>query len=103
MLAEDAHRGLEARLEPYGEMSEDQRKIYFDRLKFEVDIINQMGFPGYFLIVADFIKWAKDHDIPVGPGRGSGAGSLVRSEEHTSELQSRRNLVCRLLLEKKKE
>ena len=77
MLAEDAHRGLEARLEPYGEMSEDQRKIYFDRLKFEVDIINQMGFPGYFLIVADFIKWAKDHDIPVGPGRGSGAGSLV--------------------------
>ena len=77
MLAEDAHRGLEARLEPYGEMSDDQRKIYFDRLKFEVDIINQMGFPGYFLIVADFIKWAKDHDIPVGPGRGSGAGSLV--------------------------
>ena len=77
MLAEDAHRGLEARLEPYGEMSEDQRRIYFDRLKFEVDIINQMGFPGYFLIVADFIKWAKDHDIPVGPGRGSGAGSLV--------------------------
>ena len=77
MLEEDARKGLEVRLEPYGEMSEEDRKVYFDRLKFEVDIINQMGFPGYFLIVADFIKWAKDHDIPVGPGRGSGAGSLV--------------------------
>ena len=76
-LEEDARKGLEARLEPYGEMSDEQRKVYFDRLQFEVDIINQMGFPGYFLIVADFIKWAKDHDIPVGPGRGSGAGSLV--------------------------
>ncbi|WP_128892769.1 DNA polymerase III subunit alpha [Erythrobacter sp. HKB08] len=77
MLEEDARKGLEARLEPYGEMSEEERKVYFDRLDYEVGIINQMGFPGYFLIVADFIKWAKDHDIPVGPGRGSGAGSLV--------------------------
>ncbi len=77
MLEEDARRGLEKRLEPYGEMSEEERKVYFDRLDYEVGIINQMGFPGYFLIVADFIKWAKDHDIPVGPGRGSGAGSLV--------------------------
>jgi DNA polymerase-3 subunit alpha len=77
MLEQDARRGLEARLEPYGEMSEEEGKVYSDRLQFEVDIINQMGFPGYFLIVADFIKWAKDHDIPVGPGRGSGAGSLV--------------------------
>ncbi|QZD89699.1 DNA polymerase III subunit alpha [Qipengyuania aurantiaca] len=77
MLEEDARRGLEARLEPYGELPEDERKVYFDRLDYEVGIINQMGFPGYFLIVADFIKWAKDHDIPVGPGRGSGAGSLV--------------------------
>ncbi|MEP9402807.1 DNA polymerase III subunit alpha [Sphingomonas sp. VNH70] len=50
---------------------------YFARLEFELDVICQMGFPGYFLIVADFIKWAKDHDIPVGPGRGSGAGSAV--------------------------
>ncbi|MDO5704244.1 MAG: DNA polymerase III subunit alpha, partial [Paracoccus sp. (in: a-proteobacteria)] len=50
---------------------------YEARLDFELGIIEQMGFPGYFLIVADFIKWAKDHDIPVGPGRGSGAGSLV--------------------------
>ncbi|WP_298634206.1 DNA polymerase III subunit alpha [uncultured Umboniibacter sp.] len=50
---------------------------YAERLQFELDIIIQMGFPGYFLIVMDFIKWAKDHAIPVGPGRGSGAGSLV--------------------------
>jgi DNA polymerase III subunit alpha len=50
---------------------------YEARLTFEIDIIEKMGFPGYFLIVADFIKWAKDHGIPVGPGRGSGAGSLV--------------------------
>ena len=50
---------------------------YYDRLKFEVDIILQMGFPGYFLIVADFINWSKKNKIPVGPGRGSGAGSLV--------------------------
>jgi DNA polymerase III subunit alpha len=50
---------------------------YFDRLDFELDVIIQMGFPGYFLIVADFIKWAKDNGIPVGPGRGSGAGSAV--------------------------
>ncbi|MXP09661.1 DNA polymerase III subunit alpha [Pseudoblastomonas halimionae] len=77
MLAEDARKGLEKRLEPYGELSAEERKTYDDRLDYEVGIINQMGFPGYFLIVADFIKWAKDHDIPVGPGRGSGAGSLV--------------------------
>ncbi|QZD88133.1 DNA polymerase III subunit alpha [Qipengyuania psychrotolerans] len=77
MLEADARKGLSARLEPYGEMSAEDRKAYFDRLEYEVGIINQMGFPGYFLIVADFIKWAKDHDIPVGPGRGSGAGSVV--------------------------
>ena len=50
---------------------------YEARLDYELGVIEGMGFPGYFLIVADFIKWAKDHDIPVGPGRGSGAGSLV--------------------------
>jgi DNA polymerase III subunit alpha len=52
-------------------------KSYFDRLDFECDVIIRMGFPGYFLIVADFIKWAKENGIPVGPGRGSGAGSVV--------------------------
>ncbi len=77
MMAEDARRGLEMRLAPYGEMSAEERKVYEDRLQFEVDIITRMGFPGYFLIVADFIKWAKENGIPVGPGRGSGAGSLV--------------------------
>lgn len=50
---------------------------YVERLEVEIDTIIKMGFPGYFLIVSDFIKWAKDHNIPVGPGRGSGAGSLV--------------------------
>ncbi len=54
-----------------------KKQAYTDRLKFELDIINQMGFPGYFLIVMDFIRWAKKNDVPVGPGRGSGAGSLV--------------------------
>ncbi|MEZ5768467.1 MAG: hypothetical protein R3D80_12940 [Paracoccaceae bacterium] len=53
------------------------REVYDERLRFELGIIEQMGFPGYFLIVADFIKWSKDQGIPVGPGRGSGAGSLV--------------------------
>ncbi len=53
------------------------KAIYLERLQVEIEMINQMGFPGYFLIVSDFIKWAKDHQIPVGPGRGSGAGSLV--------------------------
>ena len=57
--------------------SAEQQKIYTDRLDEELDIIINMGFPGYFLIVSDFIKWAKAQQIPVGPGRGSGAGSLV--------------------------
>ena len=53
------------------------KKLYEERLQVEIDVICQMGFPGYFLIVADFIQWSKDNEIPVGPGRGSGAGSLV--------------------------
>ncbi|WP_375202951.1 DNA polymerase III subunit alpha [Hyphococcus sp.] len=74
-LERQAREGLKARLranEPATNESE-----YWDRLKIELDIINRMGFPGYFLIVSDFIKWAKREDVPVGPGRGSGAGSLV--------------------------
>src|SRR3546814_6550164 len=55
----------------------DVARPYHDRLAMELGVIEQMGFPGYFLIVSDFIKWAKAYDIPVGPGRGSGAGSLV--------------------------
>jgi DNA polymerase-3 subunit alpha len=77
MLAEDSRAGLEARLAAYPDLSEEERRVYFDRLEFEIDVIVKMGFPGYFLIVADFIKWAKDQGIPVGPGRGSGAGSAV--------------------------
>ncbi|MDP5103616.1 MAG: DNA polymerase III subunit alpha [Erythrobacter sp.] len=77
MLAEDSRAGLEARLAPYGELTAEERKAYYDRLEFEIDVIIGMGFPGYFLIVADFIKWAKEQGIPVGPGRGSGAGSVV--------------------------
>src|SRR6056297_626230 len=74
-LRRQAKAGLQARLAviPHAASVEDYEK----RLEFELGIIEGMGFPGYFLIVADFIKWAKDHDIPVGPGRGSGAGSLV--------------------------
>ncbi|QFT78054.1 DNA polymerase III subunit alpha [Erythrobacter sp. THAF29] len=77
MLAELSRKGLEARLEPYEDLTEEQRKEYFDRLDYEIEIIVNMGFPGYFLIVADFIQWAKEQGIPVGPGRGSGAGSIV--------------------------
>jgi DNA polymerase-3 subunit alpha len=77
MIAEDARAGLDRRLAPYGEMTPEARQVYTDRLEFEIDVINRMGFGGYFLIVADFIKWAKDQGIPVGPGRGSGAGSVV--------------------------
>lgn len=75
-----AKEGLEERLiENFPDINErnQQRPIYEKRLDFELNIIKNMGFPGYFLIVSDFIKWAKEHDIPVGPGRGSGAGSLV--------------------------
>ncbi len=77
MLADHARAGLEKRLAPYGELASEERQAYFDRLDFEVGIINRMGFAGYFLIVADFIQWAKGSDIPVGPGRGSGAGSVA--------------------------
>ncbi len=73
-LRRDAHAGLAARLaaRPVADAT-----VYKDRLDFELDVIIRMGFAGYFLIVADFIKWAKGEGIPVGPGRGSGAGSLV--------------------------
>ena len=74
-------QGLEERLDFLLDRSapdfEEKRKPYDERLEFELDIIIQMGFPGYFLIVMDFIQWGKDNGIPVGPGRGSGAGSLV--------------------------
>ncbi|MEM7744188.1 MAG: DNA polymerase III subunit alpha [Pseudomonadota bacterium] len=74
-LARQAREGLAERLAVIPHAAPVD--VYEKRLEFELGIIEGMGFPGYFLIVADFIKWAKEHDIPVGPGRGSGAGSLV--------------------------
>jgi DNA polymerase-3 subunit alpha len=79
-LVAESKGGLELRLlQLYGdpEVRERERPRYEARLQFETDTIIKMGFPGYFLIVADFIRWAKNNGVPVGPGRGSGAGSLV--------------------------
>ncbi|MDH3509671.1 MAG: DNA polymerase III subunit alpha [Gammaproteobacteria bacterium] len=74
-LAAQASEGLRTRLDLNA--NTEVPATYAERLKTELDVIRGMGFPGYFLIVADFIRWAKANDIPVGPGRGSGAGSLV--------------------------
>ncbi|RLQ87689.1 DNA polymerase III subunit alpha [Notoacmeibacter ruber] len=76
-LARQAHEGLSARLAQHGPWEGHNEQDYRDRLDYELGIIERMGFPGYFLIVSDFIKYAKSEDIPVGPGRGSGAGSVV--------------------------
>ncbi|ALN85126.1 DNA polymerase III, &alpha subunit [Lysobacter capsici] len=76
-LRAQSREGLIKRLEKNPIAPGKTRQIYDERLETELDVIIKMGFPGYFLIVADFINWAKDHEIPVGPGRGSGAGSLV--------------------------
>ncbi len=76
-LRRQAHEGLERRIADQGLSEGYTREDYAKRLDYELGVIERMKFPGYFLIVADFIKWAKAHDIPVGPGRGSGAGSLV--------------------------
>ncbi|OGB24970.1 MAG: DNA polymerase III subunit alpha [Burkholderiales bacterium RIFCSPLOWO2_02_FULL_57_36] len=79
-LVMEAQQGLNSRLlhlYPDDAVREQERPRYEARLKFETDTISKMGFPGYFLIVADFIQWAKNNGVPVGPGRGSGAGSLV--------------------------
>ena len=76
-LVRQAEAGLTARLAARGMAPGSDDATYRARLAFELDVITNMKFPGYFLIVADFIKWAKDKGIPVGPGRGSGAGSLV--------------------------
>ncbi len=83
-LRRQSHEGLEIRLQSKFAIEEispekqaEIRSQYFARLDFEIDVIVKMDFPGYFLIVSDFIKWAKNNDIPVGPGRGSGAGSVA--------------------------
>ena len=92
--------GLEARLNvlyPNPEKREAKRVQYIERLAFECKIINQMGFAGYFLIVADFINWAKHNGVPVGPGRGSGAGSLVAYSLNITDLDP---LAYNLLFER---
>lgn len=79
-LIKKSEEGLERRLAflfPDEQVRAERRPDYDDRLKVELEVINNMGFPGYFLIVMEFIQWSKDNDVPVGPGRGSGAGSLV--------------------------
>ncbi|HEU0276224.1 MAG TPA: DNA polymerase III subunit alpha [Rhodanobacteraceae bacterium] len=76
-IGELAHAGLEERLAEFGVAPGHTREDYDRRLTHELDTIVKMGFPGYFLIVSDFIRWAKSQGIPVGPGRGSGAGSVV--------------------------
>lgn len=80
-LSRLSEKGLETRLQQLFMHREaeipNQRAVYDERLKIELSVINSMGFAGYFLIVADFIQWAKNNGVPVGPGRGSGAGSLV--------------------------
>ncbi|WP_235041263.1 DNA polymerase III subunit alpha [Vreelandella profundi] len=90
-----SHDGLTDRLdflfpaERYPRESDEYKAInqrYRDRLEFELNVIIQMGFPGYFLIVMDFIQWAKDNNVPVGPGRGSGAGSLVAYAQKITDL-----------------
>ena len=89
-FARVAQEGLEKRLailvpEDLPDATE-KRAPYHERLQIEIDVITSMGFPGYFLIVADFIQWSKDHQIPVGPGRGSGAGSLVAYAMNITDL-----------------
>jgi DNA polymerase-3 subunit alpha len=76
-LQQESERGLRDRLKKLPGATEHSREDYRRRLQTELEVINGMGFAGYFLIVADFISWARRNDIPVGPGRGSGAGSLV--------------------------
>lgn len=92
-ITEEAYRGLDERLKKavYFEGMTPEQKLeiderYYARLEYELSVIKKMGFPGYFLIVSDFIKWSKGHGVPVGPGRGSGAGSIVAWALKVTEL-----------------
>ena len=83
-ITEEAYKGLDERMKAhvyFEGMTDEQKaeidKKYYDRLEYELSVIKKMGFPGYFLIVSDFIRWSKNNGVPVGPGRGSGAGSIV--------------------------
>ena len=90
-LDELAHQGLEERLE--GVTDPETRKSYAERLEYELDVIKRMQFPGYFLVVADFINYAKRSGIPVGPGRGSSAGSLVAYALRITDLDPIRHVL----------
>jgi DNA polymerase III subunit alpha len=90
-LDELARQGLEARLE--GITDAETRKAYYERLEYELDVIKRMKFPGYFLVVADFINYAKQSGIPVGPGRGSSAGSLVAYALKITDLDPIRHVL----------
>ena len=89
-LVKVSEEGLQERLEFLFDKDspdfEEIRKPYDERLAIELEVINKMGFPGYFLIVMEFIQWSKDNNIPVGPGRGSGAGSLVAYAQKITDL-----------------
>ena len=83
-ITEEAYRGLDERMQAQvytPTMTPEERheidEEYYARLEYELSVIKKMGFPGYFLIVSDFIRWSKTHGVPIGPGRGSGAGSIV--------------------------
>jgi len=92
-ITEEAYKGLKERMEKQvytPDMTVEQKaeidKKYFERLEYELSVIKRMGFPGYFLIVSDFIRWSKNNGVPVGPGRGSGAGSIVAWSLKITEL-----------------
>ena len=85
-LRNETQSGLERILARLGDQAEQHRAEYEERMEFELGIINQMGYPGYFLIVADFIRWSKENDVPVGPGRGSGAASIVAASLGITDL-----------------
>jgi DNA polymerase III subunit alpha len=99
VLAEQAQKGLEDRLEYIRLLRPDfsaanRKRTYRDRLVRELETIRSMGFPSYFLIVADFINWAKDNGIPVGPGRGSAAGSLVAYAIRITDIDPCHTICC---------
>lgn len=92
-LREEAYKGLAHKMETqvyFEGMTEEEKKElderYYARLEYELSVIEKMGFAGYFLIVSDFIRWSKTHGVPVGPGRGSGAGSMVAWSIQVTEL-----------------
>jgi DNA polymerase-3 subunit alpha len=89
-----AEEGLAKRLASPGPAPGKTAAEYWERLEFELGIIQSMKFPGYFLIVADFIRWSKSQGIPVGPGRGSGAGSLVAYATTITDLDPLATICC---------